>query len=101
MTVIKITVDNLFHTVQQNYKKVLTSDSCSYILGTRLKERNHMTVKELIKKLQQIEDTTLSVRVIEEKDNGRPNYWLNNIDISDTGETGYELHGEVRLIGKE
>jgi hypothetical protein len=40
MAVIKITVDNLFHTVQQNYKKVLTSDSCSYILGTRLKERN-------------------------------------------------------------
>ena len=60
-----------------------------------------MTVKELIKKLQQIEDTTLSVRVIEEKDNGRPNYWLNNIDISDTGETGYELLGEVRLIGTE
>ena len=60
-----------------------------------------MTVKELIKELQQIEDTTLSVRVIEEKDNGRPNYWINNIDISNTGDTGYELHGEVRLIGRE
>jgi hypothetical protein len=60
-----------------------------------------MTVKELIEELQNIEDKALSVRVIEEKDNGRPNYWINNIDISNTGDTGYELHGEVRLIGKE
>jgi len=60
-----------------------------------------MTVKELIEELQNIEDKALSVRVIEEKDNGCPNYWLNSIDISDTGETGYEIHGEVRLIGKE
>ena len=29
------------------------------------------------------------------------NYWLDEIEISDTGQSGYELHGEVRLIGVE
>ena len=63
-----------------------------------------MNVKELIKKLQKIEDKTLPIRVIEEEDNDDPNYWLRpsgSIEVSNTGEDGYQNCGEVRLIGNE
>jgi len=62
-----------------------------------------MTVKDLIKQLQKIKDKKLPIRVIEEEDNDDPNYWLNinSIEISNTGENGYEFCGEVRLIGNE
>ena len=77
-----------------------------------------MTVKELIEQLQKIKDKTLSVRCycpelekyIEELNEFAPegkhiqsdiNQWLEDIDVSDTGDTGLELEGEVRLIGKE
>ena len=63
-----------------------------------------MNVKELIKLLQAIEDKTLPIRVIEEEDNDDPNYWLRPIDsieVSNTGEDGYQNCGEVRLIGNE
>jgi len=77
-----------------------------------------MTVKELIEELQKIEDKTLSVRcycpkleeyieelneLVPEKDSIQSdiNQWLDDIDVSDTGDTGYENNGEVRLIGRE
>ena len=63
-----------------------------------------MTVKELIKLLQAIKDKTLTVRVNEEEDNDDPNYWLRpvgSIEVSNTGEDGYQNSGEVRLIGNE
>jgi hypothetical protein len=63
-----------------------------------------MNVKELIKKLQKIEDKTLPIRVIEEEDNDDPNYWLRpigSIEVSNTGEDGYQICGEVRMIGSE
>tara|TARA_R110000824_G_C14670676_1_gene619014 strand:+ start:234 stop:467 length:234 start_codon:yes stop_codon:yes gene_type:complete len=77
-----------------------------------------MSVEELIKQLQQITDKTLQVRCycpelekhIDNLNEFAPdiqqiqidiNQWLNHIDVSDTGDTGYELHGEVRLIGNE
>jgi len=64
-----------------------------------------MTVQELINKLNKIEDKTLFVRVLENNphnpDFNMENYWLDEIEISDTGQSGYELHGEVRLIGVE
>jgi hypothetical protein len=63
-----------------------------------------MNVKELIKKLQKIEDKTLPIRVIEEEDNDDPNYWLRpigSIEVSNTGEDGYQICGEVRIIGSE
>jgi|TARA_R110002051_G_C8341903_1_gene438517 hypothetical protein len=61
-----------------------------------------MTVKELIKHLQSLgkKRQNLDVRVIEEKDNGDPNYWLDGIEVSDKGDSGYN-YGEVRLIGSE
>ena len=59
-----------------------------------------INIEELIKQLQKIKNKTLSIRIIKEKDDDK-NYWLENIDVSNTGDTGYELHGEVRLTGKE
>ena len=64
-----------------------------------------MTVQELIDALNTIENKDLCVRVLENNphnpDFNMENYWLNEIEISDTGQSGYELHGEVRLIGEE
>ncbi len=61
-----------------------------------------MTVKDLIKYLQGLgkKRQNYDVRVIEQEDNGDPNYWLDNIEISDKGDSGY-IHGEIRLIGSE
>ena len=61
-----------------------------------------MTVKDLIKYLQGLgkKRQNYDVRVIEQEDNGDPNYWLDNIEISDKGDSGY-IYGEVRLIGSE
>jgi hypothetical protein len=28
------------------------------------------------------------------------NYWIDRIDVANTGQSGYELHGEVILIGE-
>jgi len=59
-----------------------------------------MEVKELIKRLDKIKDKDLDVRVvIPEFDD--ENYWLSEVEVSNKGDSGYELHGEVRLIGNE
>ena len=70
-----------------------------------------MTVKNLIKHLQSLgkERQDYSVRVIEEKDyyesgDAKPNFWLyseTDIELNNTGQSGYEMSGEVRLIGSE
>jgi hypothetical protein len=61
-----------------------------------------VTVKDLIKYLQGLgkKRQNYDVRVIEQEDNGDPNYWLDNIELSDKGDSGY-IYGEVRLIGSE
>ena len=68
-----------------------------------------MNVQQLIEILQSIEDKTLPIRVIEDKDyyesgDAKPNFWLyseTDIEINNTGQSGYEMSGEVRLIGSE
>jgi len=65
-----------------------------------------MTVKDLINVLQKIEDKSLLIRVIETNDfdidgNPKPNFWLNEIEVSETEQSGYEQNGEIRLIGRE
>ena len=61
-----------------------------------------MDVRKLIKRLQLIEDKSLPVnietQVFCEED---ANYWLSDIEVSNTGSSGYEMIGEVRLIGVE
>ena len=64
-----------------------------------------MNVSELIKVLNDIEDKTLPVRVLENNtDNpnyNEVNYWLDDIDVANKGQSGYELSGEVVLRGGE
>ena len=68
-----------------------------------------MTVQELIDSLNKIEDKTLFVRVHEDKPYCEEcldgNYFLerhlDSVTERSTGSSGYELHGEVLLIGYE
>ena len=63
-----------------------------------------MTVQEIIDNLNTITDKTLNVRVLEnnpsKSDYNLENYWIDRIDVANTGHSGYELHGEVVLIGE-
>ncbi len=56
-----------------------------------------MTVEELIKELQKIEDKTLDVRLEAEKID--ENNWVERVWVYTTSQRGYELHGEVVLEG--
>jgi len=59
-----------------------------------------MKVKDLIKKLEQIRDKNLPVVVadIEESSSDFPNYWVEDIEEHETGSSGYEIEGEIRLV---
>ena len=58
-----------------------------------------MTVEELIKELQKIEDKTLDVRLEAEKID--ENNWVERVWVYTTSQRGYELHGEVIIVGSE
>jgi hypothetical protein len=64
-----------------------------------------MTVQELINKLNTIKDKNLFIRVLENNPNNPnlniENYWLHSIEVANTSQSGYELNGEVILIGEE
>tara|TARA_R100001530_G_scaffold115234_1_gene82171 strand:+ start:227 stop:412 length:186 start_codon:yes stop_codon:yes gene_type:complete len=61
-----------------------------------------MTVEKLIKRLQLIKDKSLDVRIeIQTYTDEDTNYWLSDIEVSNTGSSGYEIGGEVTLIGVE
>tara|TARA_R110000824_G_scaffold390686_1_gene587222 strand:+ start:299 stop:466 length:168 start_codon:yes stop_codon:yes gene_type:complete len=55
-----------------------------------------MTVEELIKELQQIEDKTLDIRTDFIK-----NSWVAEVEVHHQGKGGYEQFGEVILITSE
>ena len=61
-----------------------------------------MNVEKLIKKLQLIKDKSLPVNIEtqtwHEEDR---NFWLSKVEVNNTGSSGYEMTGEVRLIGEE
>ena len=63
-----------------------------------------MTVQDLIDNLNTITDKTLNVRVLENNpsnpDQNLENYWIDRLDVANTGQSGYELHGEVVLVGE-
>jgi len=63
-----------------------------------------MTVQDLIDTLQKIKDKSLFVRVLENNPNNSDynleNYWVDKIDVANTGQSGYELQGEVVLVGE-
>ena len=58
-----------------------------------------MNIQQLINYLQSVEDKTLPIRIINDSEVDGENYWLNKIELSDTGNSGYEIEGELRLIG--
>ncbi len=64
-----------------------------------------MTVQELINKLNTIQDKDLFVRVLENNTENpnlnMENYWVHSIEVANAGQSGYELNGEVILIGEE
>jgi hypothetical protein len=60
-----------------------------------------MNVEEMIAELEKIEDKTLDVRVIQEKDDGEENYWASHVEVSNQGDSGYNIFGEVRIVGTE
>ena len=64
-----------------------------------------MTVKELLELLEKVEDKSLPIRVLENNpdnsDFNMTNYWLDDIEVVDTGRSGYENCGEVILTGGE
>jgi|TARA_R100000664_G_C2666778_1_gene80559 hypothetical protein len=59
-----------------------------------------MKVKELIKKLKKIKNKELLVVVadIEDSSGDFYNYWVQNVEEHETGSSGYEIEGEVRLL---
>jgi len=59
-----------------------------------------MTVWQLMDMLDDVIDKNLPINLIV---NEKPttNYWLHTIEESSTGSSGYEVSGEVRLIGIE
>jgi fructose-specific component phosphotransferase system IIB-like protein len=64
-----------------------------------------MTVKELLELLEKVDDKDLPIRVLENNPNNpefnMTNYWLYDIEVVDTGTSGYENCGEVILTGGE
>ena len=61
-----------------------------------------MRVDTLIKRLNQVKDKSLLVRVV--TNNGEEdlfNYWINDIEVHEKNSSGYEQNGEVILIGEE
>jgi hypothetical protein len=39
--------------------------------------------------------------LVSEDGKDEENIWLNGIELSNTGDSGYECSGEIRLIGNE
>jgi len=55
-----------------------------------------MNVKELIQKLKKLPQD-LPVRTDNQYPNGE-NEWIESVEYSETGQSGYEIEGEVRLL---
>ncbi len=55
-----------------------------------------MNVKELIQELKKLPQD-LPVRTDNRYPNGE-NEWIENVEYSETGQSGYEIEGEVRLL---
>lgn len=73
-------------------------------VGKQLKERNKMkveSVQDLIDILKSIKNKKLPIRLINEQNEDNENIWLHSIEISDEEDSGYEVEGEIRLIGNE
>ena len=59
------------------------------------------TVGELEVLLANIKNKSLPIRLINDATEDEENIWIYSMEVSNTGSNGYELDGEVRLIGGE
>ena len=62
-----------------------------------------MTGFELLQKLNRMSIDQLEepIRIINSDVDDEENIWLNEIEVSQKGQSGYEESGEIRLIGSE
>ena len=58
---------------------------------------------DLLQKLNamSIDELEQPVRLINEGVDDEENIWVNDIEVSPKGSSGYELSGEIRIIGSE
>ena len=57
-----------------------------------------MKVRELIAELMQIEDQDLPIRIYNTDGENEENDWVVSIEYNNTGQSGYEVSGEVILV---
>jgi hypothetical protein len=62
---------------------------------------NISTVGELEELLATIKDKSLPIRIVNEQKIDEENIWAHSIELNNTGDSGYECCGEVRIIGNE
>ena len=56
-----------------------------------------MNVKELIQKLEKCPQDLPVLIAIDDLNGGIDNYFTYSLEVSETGESGYEIGGEVRI----
>jgi len=59
-----------------------------------------MTAKELITILEKLPQD-LPIRLINTEVDDQENIWLYDVNFNNTGDSGYELCGEIRFLGTE
>ena len=59
--------------------------------------KEQLTVATLIEILNLVEDKTLPIRVQSENPTDEDNQWVDGVELHNTGESGYEVEGEVTL----
>lgn len=57
-----------------------------------------MKVRELIAELMQIEDQDLPIRIYNTDGEDEENDWVVSVEHNNTGQSGYEVSGEVILV---
>ena len=57
-----------------------------------------MNVKELISKLKECPQDLPVLMVVDDLNGGEDNHFVAIVEVSETGQSGYEIGGEVRLL---
>jgi hypothetical protein len=63
-----------------------------------------MNAKQLIEMLNKLTDEQKEMDIVlinEQNEDDTTNIWLDRIELSDSNSSGYEINGEIRLIGNE
>ena len=67
-------------------------------LKIKKKDNNKMNVKELISKLKECPQDLPVLMVVDDLNGGEDNHFVAIVEVSETGQSGYEIGGEVRLL---